>query len=119
MDDMIGILPNARMSPRLINGVIKWYAGDTFDLQLTIELMDQDGVGVEINDTDTVEVIFYDKNRCAVKTFSFTNIIDNTITLQFDETASKLFPCGEYTYDIYYIGGRRVTLANENRVVVE
>lgn len=31
MDDMIGNLPRARMSPRLVNGVLKWYSGDTLN----------------------------------------------------------------------------------------
>ena len=33
-------LPNAEQSPRVVNGVIKWYEGDTFDLTIGLDLED-------------------------------------------------------------------------------
>ena len=33
-------LPRADLSPRIVNGVLKWYEGDTFSLQIDLELED-------------------------------------------------------------------------------
>lgn len=112
-------LPSAEMSPRIVNGVIKWYQGDTFDLQLTFDLEDQDGEPITIAQTDTVNIVFKDKSLKTVKEFTFTNISNNTVTMDFDATCTALFGSGIYTYDIYYTGTERTTLGNNNKVVVE
>ena len=54
-------LPNAEQSPRVVNGVIKWYEGDTFTMDLGLGLTDQDGEAVTLNAADTVKVTFRDK----------------------------------------------------------
>lgn len=112
-------IPNARISPRIDTGVLKWYEGDTFELQLELELTDQDGEAVIIQPTDTVRILFLDECRETVKEFSFTNVQNNTVTLEFDATATALFPRGKYTYDVYYSAANRTTLCNENEVIVE
>ena len=38
------VIPVARVSPRIANGCICWYEGDTFSLRLRLELEDQDGL---------------------------------------------------------------------------
>ena len=119
MDDMIGNLPRARMSPRIINGVLKWYAGDTFELQVDITLEDQDGEPITIKETDTIEFEFFNKKRDTVKIFTFTNIVNGSVLLVFDEATTALFPAGEYTYDIYYDGYVRKTLSNDSVAIVE
>lgn len=116
----MGNLPHANPSPRIVNGVLKWYLGDTFEIQINLDLEDQDGEKIIINNESTVEVVFLDCRRKVIKEFVFSGIEDNVITLSFDNAVSTLFPIGEYTYDIYYrVGNRRVTLADNNRVVVE
>ncbi len=112
-------LPNTEVSPRIVNGVLRWYAGDTFDIQIEIDLKDQDDEPITIGPDDTVEVVFKDKSLDVVKTFEFNNIEDNTVTLEFDETCTALFPAGKYTYDVYYTGEKRTTIANDNKVLVE
>lgn len=112
-------LPNAEQSPRIVNGVLRWYQGDTFDLQLTLEIYDQDGQTITIAADDTVKIVFSDKSNSVVKEFTFTSISDNIVTMDFDGTCSALFPKGNYTYDVYYSGSDRTTLANDNKVVVE
>lgn len=112
-------LPNAEQSPRIVNGVIRWYQGDTFDLQLTLELVDQDGLPITIAPADTVNVVFIDKSLKTVKEFTFSNISNNTVTMDFDATCTALFKKGTYTYDVYYNGTERTTIANDNKVVVE
>lgn len=112
-------IPNAQVSPRIVNGVLKWYEGDTFEIQLTLELTDQDGEQVIIGASDTVRIVFLNECREQVKEFSFTNVQNNTVTLEFDATATALFPRGKYTYDVYYSAANRTTLCNENEAVVE
>ena len=113
------ILPGARVSPRLASGAICWYAGDTFTVQLLLELADQDGAAVTIGAADTVKVTFYDKQRRLVKEFSFTGPAGNTVSLVFDDGVTALFPKGEYTYDILYTYANKTTLARDNRARVE
>ena len=115
----MGNLPSAKQSPRIVNGVIKWYQGDTFKLEIEIELEDQDGEPVEIKDTDTVDIIFLDKRKKHIRRFFFENITDNIVSLEFDDAITALFDKGEYTYDVYYTGENRVTIANDNKVTVE
>ena len=112
-------IPSAYPSPRIANGVLLWYEGDTFDLTFRLELTDQDGEPVEIQSSDSVTVKFYDSTFANVKTFSFTNIQSNTIVLDFDQTATALFPRGKYTYDVLYSYNDRTTIAAHNKAVVE
>ncbi|MBR5948217.1 MAG: hypothetical protein IKZ82_06160 [Clostridia bacterium] len=118
-------LPSAKRSPRIVNGIIYWYQGDTFSLTVRIDLKDQDGEPITIDDqTDDVDIVFRNCREETVKTFSFgaaaqTTITDNTITMAFDSTVTALFTRGKYRYDVYYNGEYRTTLADENVVVVE
>lgn len=112
-------IPNAEMSPRVVNGVIRWYVGDTFELQVNLDLKDQDGEEIIIQSGQTVEFRFLDKQLHLVKSFVFDNVENNKVILDFDEDVTALFPKGNYTYDIYYDGAKRTTLADDNKVVVE
>lgn len=112
-------LPSARSSPRIINGVLKWYEGDTFTLDLEIELEDQDGLAKDIADTDTVDVVFYNRSEDKVKEWHFTNISNNVVTLVFDDEVTALFPAGWYHYDIIYKGENRTTIAKRVQLIVE
>ena len=111
-------LPNARPSPRIVNGVLKWYEGDTFELNVEIQVEDQDGETVNISSTDTVEFVFKDCRREVIKTFSFSKVANNTVTLTFDKVVTVLFPKGEYTCDVHLNGERRITLSKDVPVFV-
>ena len=112
-------IPNAKVSPRIDTGVLYWYEGDTFSLVIELDLTDQDGESVIIGASDTVKIVFLNERRETVKEFSFTNVENNTVTMDFDSTVTALFPRGKYTYDVYYTAAERTTLANENEAVVE
>lgn len=109
-------IPNAKQSPRLMNGVLSWYKNDTFTLQIELDLTDQDGETMDA--TGTVEVVFSDDCHNVIKEFTLTPK-ENIVTLEFTEDVTALFHKGEYTYDIYYNGEKRTTIANDNKVVVE
>lgn len=119
MSDLIGKLPSANPSPRIVGGVIKWYEGDTFDLQLLLELLDQDGETVTVAADHRLELVFRNKRRETVHTMEFTEIENNCVTLDFNESVSAKFPKGEYTYDVILEGAERKTLANDAPLLVE
>ncbi len=112
-------MQKANLSPRIVNGVLRWYEGNTFKLQLELELVDQDGEPVSIADTDSVEVKFRDKRKDVIKEFVFEHIEDNIISLDFDAECTALFPAGKYTFDLDYIGENRVTLINDSPAQVD
>ena len=56
-------IPGAYASPRISNGVLCWYAGDTFSVVIQADLVDQDGAAVDIGTTDTVKITFRDDTR--------------------------------------------------------
>lgn len=112
-------VPGARVSPRIANGCICWYEGDTFSLRLKLELEDQDGEDVTVGASDSVKVTFFDRTRQQVHEFTYTGITGNAVTLSFTESVSAKFPKGLYTYDILYTHGDRTTLASENVARVE
>ena len=76
-------LPGAKQSPRIENGIIKFYEGDTFSLNVEIELVDQDKLPVNIGADDTVEVVFLDKSENVVTEMTFSGVSNNTISVEF------------------------------------
>ena len=123
---MITELPKAKLSPRNVNGVLKFYEGDTFTYCLYIELFDQDGVPFVLDDSAaTVKVRFFDRRKQLVKEFVFGGengecINENKITLVFDTDTAALFHRGKYTYDcVLESGETRVTLLDGALLTVD
>ena len=100
-------------------GVLKWYAGDLFDLQVEIELQDQFGKAFDIDATHTVTFVFRNQAREIIYELQFQEITDNTVVLRFTEGVTALFPKGHYTYDVIYQGVGRRTLARNAPILVE
>lgn len=117
-------IPNAKRSPRIENGVLYWYEGDTFSINLKINLSDQDEEPIVIDGTtDFVEVEFINDRREIVKSFFFgkdtgNDIVDNSIDLVFDDTVTALFTKGRYKYNVFFNGENRTTIADNNVAVV-
>lgn len=114
----MGNIPEAKASPRVENGCLCWYEGDTFEIQMQIELMDQDGENVNISESDTVTVTFYDGRRDAIQEFKFQNVQGNTVTLSFTDEISKKFLKGRYRYDMLYTYNNKTTLIRDNVAIV-
>ncbi len=114
-------LPWAKMSPRIENGVLYWFEGDTFRLNLLLTLKDQDGEPVEVKSHETLELTFLDKRRDTVKTLTFSGqtAAAGTVTVVVDEGMSQLFPAGRYSYDLRLLGEERTTLIRGGTIVVE
>lgn len=116
---MARAVPAAEQSPRIENGIIYWYAGDTFELSLELSLSDESGNALTMGTSDTVEVIFRDGAGNTVKKFDFENIEGNTVTLNFSDAVTALFAAGKYTYDVIYTHGRRTTIVKNNAAEAE
>lgn len=114
-------LPWAKMSPRIENGVIFWYEGDTFKLHLHLDLQDTDGEKVIPEENDTLELTFYDKSCDPVTSLRFEGnaVAQGVLTVSMDEAISALFPAGKYTYDLCLQGQERTTLIRGGEAVVE
>lgn len=116
---MAAPIPSAYPSPRLDKGVLRWYEGDTFKIALRFELKDQDGESVSVGTTDSVNVEFLDDTRQTVHTFSFPEVEENQVELEFNAEVTAKFGKGKYTYDIRYVHGDKTTLARDNQAFVE
>lgn len=117
----MGNIPAARISPRIVNGVIYWYEGDTFDLELNLSLTDQNGYEVEIPDSAEILVVFRDERELIIREVevSGADIENGAATISFDEDVSALFYKGKYTYDVKYRWDRLQTVASDNEIIVE
>lgn len=113
------VLPGAEVSPRLANGCLCWYEGDTFEVSIQMELTDQDGEEVQVAEGDRVRVTFLDAQKQFVQEFLFTKVEENTVTLAFTPEVSARFPEGEYSYDLRLEHGTRTTLMRRSRARVE
>ena len=112
-------IPSGKQSPRVVNGCLYWYAGDTFELDVRLELEDQDGVPVALGAEDMVTLIFRDETDAPVRQFTFSDVADNTVTLQMDSNVTEDFPRGEYRLDIRYDHAQRTTVLRGSHCHVE
>lgn len=113
------ILPAACPSPRIVGGVLKWYAGDEFDLQIQVDLTDQNGEAIAFAPEHTVDFVFRNHCRETVYRVTFNEIVENTVVLRFTEVVTALFTPGDYTYDVIYKGNGRRTLVHNAPIIVE
>ena len=114
----MGNIPAAKTSPRVENGCLCWYEGDTFEIQMQIELTDQDRQNENILESDIVTITFYDESRAIVQEFAFQNVQGNTVTLSFTDEISKKFLKGRYRYDMLYTYNNKTTLIRDNVAIV-
>ena len=119
-------------SPRIENGIIKWYEGDEFGIDF--ELIDNEtGEPYTLKNGETVEITFYKQgitksftsdSRVAsvlVKAFTFDHTADcSALTCNFDKATTNLFSVGRYTYCIKLnTAEARQTVSANNVVEVE
>lgn len=118
---MMKNLRRAEVSPRVENGNLFWYEGDTFHLIIRLELKDLTGRKIDLTADDQLELVIRDCREDRILGFSFTGeaLEAGSVTLQMDETKAALLPAGKYTYDVYLTHGDRVTLAKRNSITVE
>lgn len=139
---MENVMVPAPQSPRMDNGVLKWFYGDTFAIDMVINLVEQniDESGEYINriidfdEDDQITVVFFNAHKEVVYSFVAKNISNDegsenyhTITLDFTKDISHKFRKGRYTYCVKYVhkeDGKTVltditTICVDNKVEVE
>lgn len=115
----MGNVPAAKPSPRTEYGILKWYEGDTFCIQLNLTAKDPGGHEVALTAEDTAAINFYDCTRRKVTTMEFADLSAGFVTLDFPEDVSGKFTKGRYTYDVVLNHENITTVANNNRILVE
>lgn len=108
---------NAAQSPRFEGTELHYYEGDTFTLEMPINLQ-KDGEAVMISPVDEICLSFY-KGDILLAEKSFTGIEDNTIYLFWDEEFTKKFKKGDYTYRMRFNGDFVRTILSDMRICVE
>ena len=137
---MSSYLNSAPLSPRVDQGVLKWFEGDTFGIDMEINLVregiDEDGNGkddpVIFDDNDQLIVTFFNSRREVIHSFIATHINEDptsemyhTISLTFTKAISSKFRKGKYTYCIKYLSKDSptavdiTTICVNNKVEVE
>ena len=112
-------IPGEILSPHLTDGVLTWCRGDSFSLQLSLELYAL-GEKYVLPEGSEIEVVFRDSSDYAVAKFYTTDYKDNCITITLDKEASSAFGKGRYLWDVCAVDpeGNRTTVANDNVAVV-
>lgn len=109
-----------KQSPRFENGILCIYEGDTFDLQLDLNLT-RDGEAIDVQPTDVVTLEFRNvacKTGDVITTVDFTEITDNQIILHWDNELTAKFPKGKYAYRMKYNAEYITTLVADNIIWV-
>ena len=103
-------------TPYIRDGTIVWSEGDIFTLNFELDLKDTDGETVILDDTSTVTVSVRRLNGETDKEFTIPG--GNSIVLDFDKETTELFTKGQYRYDITVNNDYRVTVVNDQRMIV-
>ena len=103
-------------TPYIRDGVIVWSEGDIFTLNFELDLKDMDGETVILNDTSTVTVLVRRLNGEIIK--KFTSSGSNSIAINFDKETTEFFARGQYYYDITVNNDYRVTVVNDQKMIV-
>lgn len=121
---MSELIPIAKQSPRIEDGVIYWYHGDAFTINWVINLAENESA-LDFEDGDYLEWNFYsskDKTNCIHSFhFEYDDIHDNEVSLNFSSEISQKFAVGNYVYCVkfYQHTGKIVTLWAANKAKVE
>ena len=107
-----------KVSPRFENTRLCYYEGDTFSLEIPIDLS-RDGEKIDITENDIIKFTFYDAYGDFFTEREFTNIENNTVLFDWNEEFTSLFKKGRYTYRIRYNGECVRTISADCMVVVE
>ncbi len=111
-------LNTAKVSPRIENGKFLWYEGNTFAIELEINLTNDSGEVVTLGNDDTIVVNCY-RNDISMHKFVFKEFFENKVYLHFDEEITKKFREGNYYYTVTYIGNDTTTIVARNEMEVE
>lgn len=119
----MGNLKPAAASPRFAeDGTLRWYANDTFEMNVTITITDPSSSPVTILPNDQIVFSFRSMEKQELFSISYkgSSISEDTVTLQMTEEYSSKLPAGTYTFDIIFIhNDNKTTISRGNRIIVE
>lgn len=107
-------------SPRIENGVLKWYEGDAFYIDYELK-NEETGEIVETDENDGLVIEFY-CGRKKIRSFNLEKIEESVYQLHIDARSSKLFTVGEYAYtvELHKNNSQTIqTIENCGRAIVE
>lgn len=85
---------NGVQSPRFENGELHYFVGDTFTLELKLNVK-KDGEEISILPTERVILAFY-KSGILLEEKTFSNVQNNTIEIHWDAATTAKFRKGNY-----------------------
>ena len=109
-----------KQSPRFESGVLCLYEGDTFDLELELNLT-KDEEPIEIQPEDIVTIEFYNekcKDKKVIASMEFTDIQENKVILRWDNEFTANFKRGKYIYRMRYNADYITTLVADNAILI-
>lgn len=123
----MGNLPGAKQSPRICNGCVSWYYGDTFSITFELRLKDQDGeivnLGIPIEgpeDDVSVEILDRSERPVDITRKVTSDIFESTVTLNVDDDLSRRMAPGQYRLTIAVThAGLQTTILHRCRIIVE
>lgn len=109
----------AEQSPRICeDGTIKWYEGDTFQLEFDYTFTDENGNVIAAGPDDKIRIYFTSK-ASLLNVYEAEVVGTNKLLVNVDEDVTKLFKAGEYEYNVRREAQFITTLNKQNKVVVE
>ena len=91
-----------KKSPRVENGIIKWYEGDAFYLyfNLLMGIKSEGLYPLELSENDKVTVTFSTLQDRVIKIFEITETVADKFPIYIDAKTTRIFRKGKYHYDI-------------------
>ena len=107
----------AEQSPRIEDGIIKWYAGDTFELNFEFEFSDTEGNVISSEETDYLEFKIFNEYYDTI----YEEVVykSHEVSVYMNDENTAKFPRGKYFYVIKRNDGFITTIIQENEIVVE
>ena len=112
------MLKCAEQSPRICDdGTIRWYEGDTFNLEFDLTFTDEAGNELPVEANDKVSICF--KNIANEIVYEYEVIGTNILNININEEVTKKFKIGDYRYCVRRNAQYITTVIHKNKVVVE
>ncbi len=112
-------LRGAQRSPRIHNGNILFYEGDTFRLMLTMEIDEADGSRYHFQEGDSIELEIYDRNGDRVWSKQYTDCTGGRIALEVNADLNAVLPAGKYHLAARFRGENATTIIAQTKIIVE
>ena len=112
------LLAGSTRSPSIPNGVLAWFEGDIFKLNLKGKLFDQDKTPVEFPEGATLTLCVLNERREIVKEFECSPDENGNIEINIDEETTALFPWGKYKGQMLFDDGEKHVTIGVYEIIV-